>query len=481
MGNTQTTPEVTSSNSTDLRTVQERLTERLSQAGLDTQRFVDVNDGEKRSQDHTQLEYTQISGNYGVYAGYGANEEGGCLFIPDIDDYNGDLDTESLKQLPNTLTVESPHGGRHPYFKVEGPILEAVKKETGVYNPDMPWGETRFKGMLVVGPGSQIEPGEHGCDKDWCDSCADEDGGYYRITQDLPIATIHTQDVLALIESDYEGSSTSGTADSESDFEGVIPEVKKADIPNADGEGVERIYAAASEFVTDAAESEAKETWHDLMAGRYLQQDYECEDGSADRSAAEFALFNFAYGISREHANMPKEEAIEAVGQFITHVCEKNGWTKDGQHRKWKMNPGRYRERIATKTVQNYDEYRWKAWRDSIGFSGEYGGTRYRNLIRAAGVLSINGDYDPERYPDKTRLCEFARKLETNSISEDSYRRATSKLVNEHGKLKKACIEEYVDYRYYPVEAPDPPEAEWVEISGEKREPETEHGTDRTR
>lgn len=79
----------------------------LEEAGLDTQRFIDVHDGKKRSTDHTQLapDANQLSGHYGVYGGAGANGDGD-RYLVDVDDYEGESGPD---WLPETFTIQSPH------------------------------------------------------------------------------------------------------------------------------------------------------------------------------------------------------------------------------------------------------------------------------------------------------------------------------------------------------------------------------------
>lgn len=191
----------------------ERFAQRLREAGLDTQRFIQVHDGEKRSTNHTQYEPddARIKGNYGVYPGEGAGDSGeGFLVNVDIDDYETDETDESLEailSLPETLTVASPHTdgdtGGHRFYKVTGDLLERIEEIAGpgTTNLKLSWGEIRSDNQYVVGPGSQL----HGCDKDWCDECAEHDGGYYDISNDVPIATVTADDLIdaVLVDPNY--------------------------------------------------------------------------------------------------------------------------------------------------------------------------------------------------------------------------------------------------------------------------------------
>lgn len=60
-------------------------------------------------------------------------------------------------------------------------------------------GEVRVWNQYCVGPGSQIEKGPDGCDKKWCDRCADADSGYYRIADDRDIAVLKLEEFVEAV------------------------------------------------------------------------------------------------------------------------------------------------------------------------------------------------------------------------------------------------------------------------------------------
>lgn len=176
--------------------------DRLEEAGLDTQRFIDVHDGEKRSTDHTQLapDDNQLSGNYGVYGGSGAGKDTGWILVDiDVDDYDGE---RAPDWIPDTFAVASPHtdgdSGGHFYVALPTGAADALEDAVGTANPNPPWGEIRVHNQYCVGPGSQLD----GCSKDWCDDCAHDDGGYYRIKHDHPIAQMETEEFVAALQED---------------------------------------------------------------------------------------------------------------------------------------------------------------------------------------------------------------------------------------------------------------------------------------
>ena len=180
----------------------DRVVSRLEEAGLATERFINVKDGGKASTDHTQYPPDRVNGNYGVYAGRG-------LVQIDIDDYDADHDLEAIESLPDTLTTRTAHDGVHRLYHV--PDAPEVFDDTfGVKNPNPEWGEVRAHNQYTVGPGSQLD----GCEKDWCDECEEPDGGRYTIHHDRPIAQINAHVLVgALRGTGYDVSTTDLTQD----------------------------------------------------------------------------------------------------------------------------------------------------------------------------------------------------------------------------------------------------------------------------
>ena len=153
--------------------------DRLSKAGLSTDRFIQVEEGQKQSYDHSTGEPTSVTGNYGVYAGDG-------LVEIDIDDYGGDMDTAAVDGLPATFAVTTAHGGEHRYYRVENDAASKLRTITdGAANVSLEWGEIYTAGKYLVGPGSEITE----CSKSWCVACGTI-GRSYEIAADRQIATI---------------------------------------------------------------------------------------------------------------------------------------------------------------------------------------------------------------------------------------------------------------------------------------------------
>lgn len=244
------------------------LARRLDNAGLDVNRFVDVIDGRKGTYDHTLGSPDSVDGNYGIYA-----REHDRLAIVDIDDYDEGAASRGLnaiKALPETLEQESPHGGRHRFYAVErdddGRYIAAVlDDELDVQNPTLSWGEVRVANQYVVGAGSSVD----GCEKDWCDACATEDGGVYTLRANRPIAFITPVQLIHALRED-----PTYTASSQSAIDTNTADVH---VPNANAEW-------NPQDVLEYAFCESD----DEKLRRLWRGDYSDYDG--DRSRAEAAL-----------------------------------------------------------------------------------------------------------------------------------------------------------------------------------------------
>jgi putative DNA primase/helicase len=202
-----------SSGAPDPERDRERFAERLRDAGLDDRRFINVPNGKKggpgNPTNHQNPENwrapndDRLSGNYGVHPG--AGEHGGAFLVEfDVDDYDDVEDTDALDALEETFAVESPHTpageSGHHYYRVDADDVDVLEELTGTLNPEPAWGEIKADRKYVVGPGSQLD----GCTKEWCDKCDKSDGGYYRIANDVPIATISRDDLEEVIRADSE-------------------------------------------------------------------------------------------------------------------------------------------------------------------------------------------------------------------------------------------------------------------------------------
>lgn len=299
----------------------DRIAARLEEAGVGSDRLINVLDGEKASHDHTHLTPERVSGNYGVHAE--ATDE---LVMIDVDDYRG-LDDKSgfsaLSELPPTLEEETPHGGTHRFYAVpptdSGLFIAAVlENEFGTMNPNPSWGEVRVAGQYVVAAGSQLD----GCEKEWCDECGTEDGGQYKLTNDREIAEVSADTLVDVLQQDPKLSENEDVEESD------------------DGAGQEAPEPAedADEIIEWALEESNDDKLRRLWRGDY-------SDYNGDRSAAESALaYKLAFWLggdkravrrAMDRANTKKwddrtddsyrESVLEAVDECSTYYDPSSG------------------------------------------------------------------------------------------------------------------------------------------------------------
>lgn len=215
-------------------------------------------DGGKASGDHSLLKPAAIEGNYGVYAT--ADDR---LAILDVDDY-GDIEDKSgltaLMHLPATFEQGSPHGGTHRIYAVEPDdgrfIADVFDDEFGKENLKPSWGEVRVANQYVVGAGSQLD----GCDKDWCDECATEDGGQYVVKADREIATIEAEELVAAIRADptYAPGDDDDDVGSSLDKDADVAEILDYALNESKDEKLQRLWRGDySDYGGDRSEAES--------------------------------------------------------------------------------------------------------------------------------------------------------------------------------------------------------------------------------
>jgi len=278
----------------------ELVARRLEEAGLETERFIDVQDGSKASVDHSQHEPAAVDGNYGVYAN--GNDQ---LAILDIDDY-GDLEDKSglsaLHHLPPTFEQGSPHGGTHRFYRVEpsddGRLVAAALKDAfGNANLGPSWGEVRVQNQYVVGAGSQLD----GCDKEWCEDCADSEKGYYVAESDQPIATISAEELIDALAADpvlSKGSGEEATSDAQRDRD-----TQPTSSPSPPEDVNERLRYARE---------------HDDKLDRLMGGDY--TDYGGDRSKAEYVLaYKLAFWLGDDK---------RTIAQVLDHDARTQKWAE---------------------------------------------------------------------------------------------------------------------------------------------------------
>jgi hypothetical protein len=146
----------------------------------------------------------ELRGNYGVDC---LSQDAG-LVVVDVD-YPDEFPDEV--DLPRTFSISSPHGDdrrRHLLFYCED--KQALVDDVGAWSTQAPeWGDLwAGANRYVVGAGSQLSA--YGCDTgdndrdspECCARCDDEDRGFYRIVNDVPIAEVEASTLAELVPDD---------------------------------------------------------------------------------------------------------------------------------------------------------------------------------------------------------------------------------------------------------------------------------------
>ena len=264
---------------------------RLREIGI-TEPFVAITDGTKRSAvDHTkpenQYSIGAIDGTYGVMPV-------DRLGFVDIDTDDPPEPVERLVGENPTFTVESPHGGEHHYYQIDGETSNAMEQ----------WGELRVDRQYVIGAGSTI-------DHDQCGDCGYSGEGRYSIIDDRPIATIDASDTEPITDRS-EPTKTRARVAGETDIGG----------DHGDHHIVRRI--------TKAQNSKHGERFTALYEGRYTDAGY------SDRSDAEAELIlRLAYWFKKNWSD---------VRAAINRSCREHPQADVNGARKWLSGSDSYRE-----------------------------------------------------------------------------------------------------------------------------------------
>lgn len=224
----------------------------------------------------------------------------------------------------------------------------------------------------------------------------------------------------------------------------------------------------------------------DLLKGRYTDRGFE-----GDRSAAETTLCSLTYGIFLD-GGAEAERARELTYHYITHAVIKNPYTaSEGEVRKWIEEPidgqQNYRKQTLDYAIQNFDPKIWDRWRQSghrtdtddycehayeVALDALYNLTVECALIEPPHLSTNNTPADcgssrsPRSYPTMAEITEQARR--EYELTGDSYREILRRLRREGG-VKMARLDS-TTYVYYPASYPDPVNACYVRVGGEKHE-----------
>jgi len=363
--------------------VKARIADRFAEADRETDRFINVTDGEKGTHDHdTRCSDPRNvrSQNYGIYPGDG-------LVYLDVDDYGdstADKGLAAIRDLQETLTTESPHTdgdlGGHRFYRVTGDAVDALEAAFGTANPQPSWGEVRAHNQYVTGPGSELDS----CDKDWHD-CSEPGEGHYTIASDEPIATITAEELVDALEADPDLAGADGHSD---DRDGA-----------PDGRETRGEYDPAGTSVETLAERETDVAKY-LAAGAKAAG-FKTNDGAGDRSRADYRVCCLAieYGV-------PEADIRERLDDCEHSKVGASDAARDYWQRTW------------SKALANVDNPNSKAPATQSGT--ESSAIFPREVLEAAAVSPVcpverdeDGDLPPLRDLRDSEKAEFVWQLAT--------------------------------------------------------------------
>lgn len=208
----------------------------------------------------------ELKGNYGIDT---LSQDEGLVYV-DVD-YPEVFErmTDDVGDVPETFAISSPHGSddrRHMVFYCPNKDdladeIDAWSVQDVTYDGEV-WGDFWAGGnRFIVGAGSQLSA--YGCNTDGferdergaCATCEDEDGGYYEVVNDAPIADVDAASLARLVPEEVEEEQ-----DASNGVSGAVPD---------DGDGVTCLSCGRT-----VPEDEADEKMKDAASG------YICRKGT---------------------------------------------------------------------------------------------------------------------------------------------------------------------------------------------------------
>lgn len=470
------------------------LAQRLREAGVGVERFIDVHPGtktpaQKWRDDGLGRHPDEVGENCAIKCGNG-------LIVLDIDDPE-----DAPEGLPETFTVESPHGSDergHLYYRV-GETIGSPKAE---------FGEVQGEGSIVIGPGSVLDHGE--C-KDGKENCPGEGVGTYRL-DNKPIATLSGDHLEQLREIRDSGGDGTTQRDEYGGDRISLPDEAVAD------EG-ERYICTGFTRRRDTGDLAGQEIM-DFLRGGTGSYELQRDDGTGiDQSTADYYTLDMLYGAFKFRGEDEKDARRFSLAVFKRY-CRENTYDKSGNLRKSLRKGEAYLQEQMDTVQRKFDLDKWNRWRrrdHADGFDAEehkpwadpakdgVPSLITQDTIKAS-LHILTSDLDPEYIARQygldissitpTTCGEMFTPLD-GSTSPDSRRYLTSseigKFAHEINPERKASYFEevvkilsretddvahaYCPYRpngerhvYYLAEQPNPEDARWVKVNSEKQD-----------
>lgn len=345
---------------------------------------------------------------------------------------------EKWPDTPDTLRVES--GGDddsdHHFFRNDGTVENASGKD-----------DLKDVGSVMAERQGVVVPG----------SLHHETENVYRMADNPGIATLSADDLPPELRP---RASSSG---------GDLGELEP--LKEIDGDAVALVEAAIREFYQRSETTQrAREHLTDLMRGRIRTAEatvqYVTEEGDGQRHTSEFNLAGLLYGIlclsegepgplMAEYVDDDRAEAL--IVEYIAHCCREQPETDDGQDRKFDLSDD-YRRETVRRAIQTFDPEAFRKWsRKRDG--GCWYNDRYSDVTVDVVYSSVVTLAEEDEYPTKEKVVQLCQ-LRDPDRAERTHGEALSRLVNDHGQLRRARIGNR--HIYYPKRLPDPEEADEV-------------------
>lgn len=309
-----------------------------------------------------------------------------------------------------------------------------------------------------------------------------DSGGIYHVIDDCPPAPLSPDDLPPELRPRTDGSLPSDEA-SHSPPDSIdekavsrVQEMVRAFYGHEDTDG----------FGLNGGTQRAQDMLTDLLRGRYRRGEdgmsrdvvtrFETtEDRGKDRECrhkAEQCLTGLLYGIIKRHGSMEdRDEASDLLYHYLSHVCNKHPKTTEGRRRLWHVSE-RYRRTTIHRAIEGFNREWFRRWRrkkynGGQAWTDDYSEVTYATVVKAIIDLSDDFGSPPTQHQFPTRreitfLCK-----QRDDRSEETYREALSRLVNQYGEVKRADLGNNQQV-YYLTWRDDPEEAESIHPEPER-------------
>jgi len=237
------------------------------------------------------------------------------------------------------------------------------------------------------------------------------------------------------------------------------------------------------------------------------------EDGLIDVSGQEYIGISLLYSTVKRYLDDSESKTKEITWVTWTHYCREHPTTRHSQKRRWLTDTDKYRSEIFNHAISMADgeKFEMMVEEKKAGTrreNNEYSKMTYGALWDALSELTPTiekaekllasspqpyNDMDPENpqtesrtpvghragenpelhelYPSKSEVIDRAYEIDDEYNEWGTYEEAFRRLQSDFGQVKAARIGQ-TTWVFYAVGYPDPPEACYIKLKGQKLEPE---------